>query len=188
MGLSILGSTVGCGCYMPPVPKQAMKSNYDFRDLLRRVACHMSKGEDLEENEEQCLLKLGADCAAYLNTKAYESASYAQVVSTLVDIIKNFGFPQVISFAFQVCVSSNVVGFFNIHDGFSQVCESCPVRTPKDRLLLSVGAEVYKVCQERDALLPFLIKNNPSLPLVHNQKIKISAATGGQILIFRTST
>lgn len=73
--------------------------------------------------------------------------------------------------------------FFNIHTGFSKVCESCPVRSPKDHLLLSVGSEVYKVCQEHDALLPFLIKNNPSLPVVHNHKIKISAATEGQTLI-----
>lgn len=70
---------------------------------------------------------------------------------------------------------------------FFKVCESCPVRSPKDHLLLSVGSEVYKVCQERDALLPFLIKNNPLLPVVHNHKIKISAATEGQTLNFRAS-
>lgn len=63
---------------------------------------------------------------------------------------------------------------------FSKVCESCPVRRPKDHLLLSVGSEVYKVCPQRDALLPFLIKNNPSLPVVHNHKISVSAATEGQ--------
>lgn len=68
---------------------------------------------------------------------------------------------------------------------FFKVCESCPVSSPKDHLLLSVGSEVYKVCQERDALLPFLIKNNPSLPVVHNHKIKISAATQGQTVIYR---
>lgn len=63
---------------------------------------------------------------------------------------------------------------------FSKVCESCPVRSPKDHLLLSVGSEVYKVCPRRDALLPFLVKDNPSLPVVHNQKISVSAATEGQ--------
>lgn len=96
MGLSLLGNIVRNGCYKPPVPKEAMKNSYNFRELLRRVVCHMSRGEDLEKEEEECLLKLGADCAAYLNTKTYENSSYAQVVSTLTDIIKTFGIPQVI--------------------------------------------------------------------------------------------
>lgn len=65
------------------------------------------------------------------------------------------------------------------------MCESCPVRSPEDHLLFSVGSELYKVCPERDALLPFLIKNNPSLPVVRDQTIKISVATEGQTLIFR---
>ncbi|XP_003968852.2 TRPM8 channel-associated factor homolog [Takifugu rubripes] len=153
MGLSLLGNIVGNGCYKPPVPKQAMKDTYNFRDLLHRVVCHMSKGEELEKKEEECLRKLGADCAAYLNRKAYDSSSYAQVVSTLTDIVKKFGIPQ--------------------------VCESCPVNSPRDHLLLSVGSEVYKVCQDQDALLPFLIQNNPLLPVVHNHKMRISAATEG---------
>lgn len=101
MGLSILGNIVGNGCYKPPVPKEAKKNSYNFRDCLRRVASHMSEGKHLEKNEEECLLKLGADCAAYLNTKAYDNSSYAQVVSTLTDIIKTFDIPQVIQFTFQ---------------------------------------------------------------------------------------
>lgn len=93
MGLSLLGNIVGNGHH--PVPKQARKDTYNFRDLLHRVVCHMSKGEELEQKEEECLRKLGADCAAYLNRKAYDSSSYAQVVSTLTDIVKKFGVPQV---------------------------------------------------------------------------------------------
>lgn len=59
------------------------------------------------------------------------------------------------------------------------------MRSPKDHLLLNVGSEVYKVCPQRDALLPFLIKNNPALPVVHNRKISVSATTEGQTLVFR---
>lgn len=103
MGLSLLGNIIGNGCYKPPVPQQAMINSYNFRDLLRRVACRMSDDETLEKNEEEHLNKLGADCAAFLNTKAYDSSSYMQVISTLTDIIKTFGFPQVISFTFQLC-------------------------------------------------------------------------------------
>lgn len=108
MGLSLLGNIVGNGCYKPPVPKQAMKDTYSFRDRLSRVVYHMSKGEELEKKEDECLRKLGADCAAYLNMKAYDCSSYEQVLSTLTDIIKKFGIPQVNNFHFQVCISSNV--------------------------------------------------------------------------------
>lgn len=98
MGLSLLGNIVGNGHYKPPVPKQARRDTYNFRELLHRVVCHMSKGEELEKKEEECLRKLGADCAAYLNRKAYDSSSYAQVVSTLTGIVKSFGIPQVRTF------------------------------------------------------------------------------------------
>lgn len=193
MGLSLLGNTVGNGCYKPPVPKQAMKDTYNFRDLLHRVVCHMSKGEELEKKEEECLRKLGTDCAAYLSMKAYNSSSYAQVVSALTDIIRKFGIPQVHNLGpTQVCVGSLAFVFshhhpHHPHHGVFKVCESCPVSSPKDHLLLSVGSEVYKVCQDHDALLPFLVQNNPLLPVVHNQKIRISAATEGQSSAFRAS-
>lgn len=111
MGLSILGNIVGNGCFKAPVPKLAMRDTYTFRDLLRRVVCHMSKGEELEKREEDCLQRLANDCAAYLNTKAYECCSYTQVVSTLTDIIKKFGIPQVNDFTFQVYIRSDVVVF-----------------------------------------------------------------------------
>lgn len=65
-----------------------------------------------------------------------------------------------------------------------KVCESCPVKSPKDHLLLSVGTEIYKVCPNPDALLPYLIKDNPQLPVVHDHKIKININTAGQTLLF----
>lgn len=108
MGLCLLGNIVGNGCYKPPVPNQAMKDTYSFRDLLSHVVDHMIKGEELEKKEEECLKKLGADCAAYLSMKAYGWSCYEQVLSTLTDIIKKFGIPQVNDFHFQVCISSHV--------------------------------------------------------------------------------
>ncbi|XP_071753342.1 TRPM8 channel-associated factor homolog [Centroberyx gerrardi] len=153
MGLSLLGATLGAGCYKAPAPGQACKDNYHFRQLLRRFAGHVAQGEKLTKHEEAHLKKLGGDCATYLHMKAHDCSSYTQVVSTLTDILKKSGMPQ--------------------------VCDSCPVRSPKDHLLLSVGAEVYKVCPDPDALLPYLIKDNPMMAIVNDYKIKINAKTAG---------
>lgn len=60
-----------------------------------------------------------------------------------------------------------------------KVCDNCPVRKPKDHLLLTVGAEVYNVSPDPDALLPYLIKDNPLLPVVHNHRIKIEVDAQG---------
>uniref|UniRef100_A0A667YGU6 Peptidase M60 domain-containing protein n=1 Tax=Myripristis murdjan TaxID=586833 RepID=A0A667YGU6_9TELE len=153
MGLSLLGATLATGSYKAPVHSQAAKDNYHFRRLLRRFAGHVVKGEALTKNEESLLKKLGSDCANYLHMKAHDWYPYMQMVSTLMDMLKKSGMPQ--------------------------VGESCPVRTPEDHLLLNLGSEVYKVCPDPDALLPHLIKNNPVMPVVYNYKIKINVNTGG---------
>lgn len=95
MGLSLLENIIGEGSYKAPVPSQAIKDTYYFRHLLRRFAGHVAEGEELTEHEKECLGKLGGDCAKYLHTKAYDCSSYTQVVSTLTDIIKKSGMPQV---------------------------------------------------------------------------------------------
>uniref|UniRef100_A0A667YGY2 Peptidase M60 domain-containing protein n=1 Tax=Myripristis murdjan TaxID=586833 RepID=A0A667YGY2_9TELE len=153
MGLSLLGATVKAGCHKAPVLGPTIKDNYHFRRLLQRFAGHVVKGEALTKNEESHLKKLGLDCANYLHMKAHDCCSYTQVLSTLMDILKKSDMPQ--------------------------VCDKCPVQTPKDRLLLSMGSVVYKVCPDPDALLPYIIKNNPVMPVVYNYKIKINANTGG---------
>jgi len=63
------------------------------------------------------------------------------------------------------------------------VSEQNPVKSPKDHLLLSVATTVFNVSLNQDALLPYLIKDNPSMPVVYNQRIKISAQTTGQTLL-----
>ncbi|XP_040902028.1 TRPM8 channel-associated factor homolog [Toxotes jaculatrix] len=153
MGLSLLGATICGGLYKAPVPSQAIKDSYHFRHLLRRFAGHVTQGEELTKLEEECLQRLGNDCSTYLNMKAHDCSSYTQVVSTLTEILKRSGMPQ--------------------------VCDSNPVRSPKDHLLLNVGAEVYKVCPNPDALFPFLIKNNPLMPVVYNHRININVNTAG---------
>ncbi|XP_045928725.1 TRPM8 channel-associated factor homolog [Micropterus dolomieu] len=153
MGLSLLETTVEGGLYKAPVPSQAMKDTYHFRNLLGRFAGHVINGEELSNDEEECLKKLGGDCAKYLHMKAHDCSSYMQIVSTLTDILMKSDMPQ--------------------------VCDSCPAKTPKDHLLLSVAAEVYKVSPDPDALLPYIIKDNPLLPVVYNHRIKINVNTAG---------
>uniref|UniRef100_A0A3B5ABI2 TRPM8 channel associated factor 2 n=1 Tax=Stegastes partitus TaxID=144197 RepID=A0A3B5ABI2_9TELE len=151
MGLSLLGKTIGEGSYKAPVPSQAIKDSYHFRHLLHRFAGHVSEGQELTAHEEECLKKLGGDCANYLHMKAHGCSSYTQVVSTLTDILKKSGMPQ--------------------------VSDTCPAKSPRDHLLLNVGAEVYKVCPDPDELLPYLIKNNPLMPVVYNHRVKIDVNT-----------
>ncbi|CAJ1066156.1 TRPM8 channel-associated factor homolog [Xyrichtys novacula] len=152
MGLSLLGSTVKGGIFKTPDPSKA-KDNYHFRQMLRRFAAHVTKGENLSKQEEGNLKKLGQDCCEYLHMNARDCCSYTQVVSTLTDIFKTSGLPQ--------------------------VCDKCPSKGAKDHLLLSLGADVYKACPNPDALLPYLIKDNPVMPVVYNHKVYINVDTAG---------
>lgn len=94
MGLSLLGATIGGGLYKAPVPSQVIKDTYHFRHLLHRFAGYVLQGDVLSKHEEECLTKLGQDCANYLHMNAHDSFCYAQVVSTLTDMI-NSSMPQV---------------------------------------------------------------------------------------------
>uniref|UniRef100_A0A3Q1KCD9 Peptidase M60 domain-containing protein n=1 Tax=Anabas testudineus TaxID=64144 RepID=A0A3Q1KCD9_ANATE len=147
MGLSLLKQTIDEGSYKAPVLSQDTTDNSHFCHLLRRVAGHVIKGEELTKFEEQCLKRLGSDCASYLHMKAYDWYSYTQVVSTLTGILKKAGMPQ--------------------------VNEKNPVKTPKDHLLLKMGTALFEVCQDPDALLPYLIKDTPLTADVYNRRIRI---------------
>ncbi|XP_024660658.1 TRPM8 channel-associated factor homolog [Maylandia zebra] len=151
MGLSLLGATIGGGSYKAPVPSQAIKDSYHFRHLLNRFAAHVTTGEELSQHEERYLKKLGNDCNVYLQMKAHDSSHYRQVLATLTDILITSGLPE--------------------------VSDSCPVKSPKDHLLLAVGTQVYKVSSDPDALLPYLIKDNPMMPVVYNHRIKVDVNT-----------
>ncbi|XP_046718498.1 TRPM8 channel-associated factor homolog [Silurus meridionalis] len=154
MGLCIMGNTLGGDLYkaqqMTEYGDRGTRA-YHFRDLLQRFAGHVIQGQDLTEHEQNCLQKLRRDCTHYLRMQAHDSASYTSMVSLITDIVKEAGVPQ--------------------------VCQTCPVQSSKDKMLLHVGSEVYRVCKEPDALLPYIIKNLPNLPSVFNARIQISADT-----------
>uniref|UniRef100_A0A3Q2Y386 TRPM8 channel-associated factor homolog n=1 Tax=Hippocampus comes TaxID=109280 RepID=A0A3Q2Y386_HIPCM len=91
MGLSLLPETIGGGRFKAPVPSQTGKDSYHFCHLLQRFAAHVTEGEDLTKNEEQCLKKFGKDCASFLKMQAHDRCSYAQVLSTLTHVLKKSG-------------------------------------------------------------------------------------------------
>ncbi|XP_072311755.1 TRPM8 channel-associated factor homolog [Eucyclogobius newberryi] len=151
MGLTLLSGTVGGGVFKTPEPCSVVKDNYHFRHLLYRFARHVTENKDITPHEEKRLKKLGCDCASFLRLDSDGCCSQLQFVSMLTDLLKTTGMPQ--------------------------VSETCPVKSPKDHLLLSLATEVYKVCPNPEELLGFLIKDNPLLPVVHNQKIKLNVNT-----------
>lgn len=51
---------------------------------------------------------------------------------------------------------------------------------PKDHVLLTIGSEMYKVFPDPDGLLPHLIKDIPSLPVISNQRIQINVDTASE--------
>ncbi|CAL8360655.1 unnamed protein product [Merluccius merluccius] len=153
MGLNVLGATVQQGLYEAPDPDKAFVDHYHFHHMVSRFAKHVINGETLTAKEEGFLTQLRRDCATYLLMEANESVSYRQVVSHLTDIVKKAGIPQ--------------------------VSVNCPVSSTKDRLLLTIGAELYK-CLDPDTLLPYLIRDNPSMPVVQHHQLKINANTAGQ--------
>ncbi|XP_034557855.1 TRPM8 channel-associated factor homolog [Notolabrus celidotus] len=152
MGLTLLASTIKGDLFKAPDPSKA-KDNYHFRQMLRRFAGHVTKGEKLSKQDEGNLKKLSDDCSTFLHMNSRDCCSYTQVVSTLTDVLKTTGLPN--------------------------ACEKCPVKSAKDHLLLSVGADVYKACPNPDALLPHLIKDNPALPVIYNHKVMVNVDTAG---------
>ncbi|XP_062872473.1 TRPM8 channel-associated factor homolog [Trichomycterus rosablanca] len=155
MGLSIMGNPLTGGLYkVRPIPQGGddVSQTYHFRDMLQRFAGHVIQGQGLSNKEQENLKRLRSDCTNFLSMRAFDSVSYSSVVSVLTDIVKEGGVPQV---------------------------SSGTVKSDKDKLLLHVGTEVYKVCQDPDALLPYIIKDIPNLPTVSNARVRISADTAG---------
>ncbi|KAK5904533.1 hypothetical protein CesoFtcFv8_006085 [Champsocephalus esox] len=154
MGLSVMPAHIGEGFYKVPVPTETEEDNNHFRHVLSRFAGRVTKGEELPTHEEKQLKKLEMECTNFLMMKAYGSHSYKHVLSILTDISKKLGMPQ--------------------------VSVKNPVKNLKDRLLLSVGTEVYKASLDPDALLPYLIKDIPVLPVVKDQRIRITVNTADE--------
>ncbi|XP_034166696.1 TRPM8 channel-associated factor homolog isoform X1 [Pangasianodon hypophthalmus] len=156
MGLCLMGNTLKGDLYKVQQITEDGKSStqaYHFRDLLQRFACHVIQGQDLTKHEQERMQKLRNDCTNYLRMQAHESASYTSMVALLTDMVKEAGVPQ--------------------------VCHTCPVQSTEDTIMLNLGSEVYRVCKDPDALLPFIITDIPSLPTVANASVRISADTSG---------
>ncbi|XP_037836723.1 TRPM8 channel-associated factor homolog [Kryptolebias marmoratus] len=148
MDLSVLKETISNRVFKAPQPSQA--NYFHFRRLLHRFAGHVLEGRELRKQDEELLKQLEMECAHFLSMKAYDSYSYTQILSILTDILKV---------------------------GLPQVSDENPVSSAQDLMRLNLESNVYNVYLSQDALLPFLIKNIPTLPVVNNRKIKINAQT-----------
>ncbi|XP_065136067.1 TRPM8 channel-associated factor homolog [Paramisgurnus dabryanus] len=153
MGLCILGSTVNGGLYKSPDINQGFKDVYHFRKVLRGFGKHVTKGQKLTPHVEGSLKQLGNDCTRYLRMRTHDCASYNSMVTHFTDMVKDIGVPQVSS--------------------------KCPVKTPKDCLMLQIATELYKTMSDPDALLPHIIKDIPKFPTVTDARVRINADTGG---------
>ncbi|XP_028321264.1 TRPM8 channel-associated factor homolog [Gouania willdenowi] len=153
MGMSLSDATVQGGTHRATVPSQVHHEMYHFRRLLYRLACHVTLNEKLTKQEEGWLKKLASDCTSYLRMKANDCCAYAQVMSTLTEIYKTVGLPQ--------------------------VNEGHPAKTVKDHVLLTILPHVYKSCPKRDGLLSYLTKDQPMLPVVQDHVVKIDVVTSG---------
>ena len=122
--------------------------------MLKQFACHVNSGQQLKPHEQSCLKRLGKDCAVYLRMQAHDLSSYTTILELLANVVMKADIPQ--------------------------VCPGCPVKDPKDHLLLHVGKEVYRALSYRDQLLPCLIKDRSNLPVVHNTNIKINGKAAGE--------
>ena len=59
-----------------------------------------------------------------------------------------------------------------------QVSVNRLVSSEEDRLLLTLGTELYQ-CVDPDTLLPYLIKDLPSMPAVRHHRLNVDANTAG---------
>ncbi|XP_037534005.1 TRPM8 channel-associated factor homolog [Nematolebias whitei] len=148
MGLSVLKETINNGVFKAPEPSQA--NDFHFRHLLHHFAGHVFESSKLTKQDEDHFKKLEMECGCFLSMKAYDSISYTQILSILTDILKS-------------CMP--------------QVSEQNPVRSPQGHMLLNLATKVFDVSLNQHALLPFLIENIPTLPVVNNLKLKINAQT-----------
>ncbi|XP_054884917.1 TRPM8 channel-associated factor homolog [Poeciliopsis prolifica] len=150
MGLGLLTNTIKADVYKAPDPTQVNK--FHFRHLLHRFAGHALEGIKLTKEEEENLKKLGSETALFLKIEDYDCISYVQILSLLTDILKK--------------------------EGVQQASEQNPVKSPKEHGLLSLATSVYDASLNQEELLPYIIKDNPPLPVVKNQQIMITAQTG----------
>lgn len=114
MGLSILGDSIPGDLFKARKQSEAPKDSYHFLRLLGRFASHVNEGRELTDGEQECLKKLGRDCSTYLSLKAHCCPAYTQVLSTLTDVVRRAGMPQVSS-------PNNINASLNILESYKPV-------------------------------------------------------------------
>ncbi|XP_062872576.1 TRPM8 channel-associated factor homolog [Trichomycterus rosablanca] len=148
MGLCLLGKTVKAGLYPAAQVKQHGTSQiYVFPNMLHRFVQHVFHGQQLTDQEQQFLSKLGSDCVSCLRMQGQDCSCY----NLLMKLVKKAGLPK-----FPLTNSSK-------HE--------------RDLLLLQVATELSKVCKEPETLLSDFIVDSPDLPSVTDASVCISACT-----------
>ncbi|XP_038129305.1 TRPM8 channel-associated factor homolog [Cyprinodon tularosa] len=149
MGLSLLKEHTRAGVYKAPDPSQVQK--FHIRNLVNSFAGHVLEDKELPRKNDDHHKKL-EDFASLLKMQAHDCFSYIEILSILTHILKKRGIPQ--------------------------PSKQNPVKHPKDRMLLMLVTHVYEASTNQEELLPYIIKDNPPLPVVKGQLIKITAQTG----------
>ncbi|XP_072302105.1 TRPM8 channel-associated factor homolog [Eucyclogobius newberryi] len=153
MGLVQLSTKVGGGVFKAPEPSTTVK-NHHFLNFLNLFVGLMTEDRTLTPEEENTMKSRIHHISAFVQTHNHQSYFYRQTVSKLVEVFKNTGFPQL--------------------DGLT------PATSLKDKLLLSLVAEVYEVCPDQDELTQSLFKDPPQLSTVQDQQISVSVDTGDE--------
>ncbi|KAJ0004063.1 hypothetical protein NQD34_010277 [Periophthalmus magnuspinnatus] len=150
MGLIQLSTKVRGGVFKVPDPSTAVKHHH-FSHLLNLFVSFMMEDKALTPEEVKTMETQIHHITSYLQTHNHQSYFYQQTVMKLVDIVKKAGFPQL---------------------------TGVPATSVRDKLLLSLVAEVYKVCPDPDDLIQSLFKNPPQLQTVQNQRVRVNVDTG----------
>lgn len=92
MGLSLLADAFSGGIFKVPESSQAIINNYHFYHMMY---LYFLEESELSQHKLKSLKKLSRDFAEYLQMKAYDCPSYAQITLALYNLIVNAGMPQV---------------------------------------------------------------------------------------------
>ncbi|XP_072311598.1 TRPM8 channel-associated factor homolog [Eucyclogobius newberryi] len=152
MGLSLLSGTIPEGRYKTPNTNESIKETYHFRHLLYRLAGAVSGDKALTQQEEKCLPKLGDGCVGFLHMENFNSYLYQQILDILTDILMKTGLPQ--------------------------MSQSSSAKSATDHFLRNIAAAVYNVCPNQEELVHHLLKDNPVLKTVRDQRINFTVNTG----------
>ncbi|CAL1574290.1 unnamed protein product [Knipowitschia caucasica] len=152
-GITLLSSIMGGGVFKAPGPEAPVRDHH-FSHTLSTFVGFVSGNKVLSPEEETAMKANIPHIQAYIKTYNHQNYYYQQTLATLVQVLKKSGLPQ--------------------------VSESSPATSWKDKMLLSLVSGVYEASTEtlQDELLKTLHPNQSQLPMVQNQRVRVSADTG----------